>query len=113
MNTNCIQYLCNSEDGDDIGKVKNKKYCNTLSPFTAGFNEAACDTFSGTWCSTPRDCLKLRNYTTTLNEDANIRSDKQYFYCYINDAPNIKDLEHVQEFSNVREYFDYAGDDIG
>ena len=42
-----------------------------------------------------------------MHKDANIRSDKQDFYRYMNDASNVKDLEHVQEFANVREYFDY------
>ena len=92
--------------------MKSKNSCTRLAPFTAGFNEAACDIFHGTWCPTPRDCRDLRNCIRDMKNDVETSGDRLAFYEYLNAAPKIQDegAEDPEECGKLREYFEYDYD---
>jgi hypothetical protein len=110
-----IQYSCTEyyeEKGFTKARGKTEENCTNLAPFTAGFNQAACDVFSGTWCPVPRDCRKLRNCVEDLKGKVGTNGDRQAFFEYLSDAPAIKDESALdpKECGEFREYFEYDRD---
>jgi len=103
-------YSCIHRTGEFKGEAKNSTTdCNTLAPFSTGLNDAACDSFSGTWCPNPRDCQTLNGCIADLTTDAETKEYKQAYFEYLDAAPKISDLlaANVEECQAVREYFEY------
>lgn len=93
--------------GELKGQARKPEDCTSLAPITAGFNQAACDTFSGTWCPHIYPCNILRTCIKNMQDDAKIRPDKKAFLAYLEDAPKIEDVQDVKKCGDVREYFGY------
>jgi len=74
---------------------------------TAGFNEAACDIFAGTWCAAPRDCTILSQCVNDLKQELRTSRDRQAFFEYLDSAPAVEDVYDVAECGSLREYFEY------
>ena len=88
-----------------------------MAPITTGFNEAACDTFGGTYCYNPRPCDTLKSCIEDLRTEAKKYTTKKAYFQYLSDAPKITDVRgrNVEECRNTREYFgfdpDFSDDD--
>jgi hypothetical protein len=111
-----IQFVCEeyhtTKDGITKIRSKGKGDCTRLAPFTAGFNEAACDIFHGTFCPTPRDCRELRECIKDLKKEVGINGDRLAFFEYLDGAPEILDerANDPEECGKYREYFEYDHD---
>jgi hypothetical protein len=104
----CEKYATQT-DGSTKIVAKGKGDCIRLGPLTAGFNEAACDIFSGTWCPVPRKCAELSQCVEDLKNELRSSRDRQAFFEYLDGAPAIKDTQgsDVAECGSLREYFEY------
>ena len=108
-----MQFSCIVEIGENRGNDASKEDCETVAPFTAGFNEAACDSFSGTWCPNPRSCAALHQNITDLRDRFKNVKTRRAFHEYLDQAPLINETMNIngptaEECAALREYFEYA-----
>jgi len=88
--------------------------CNNKGPVTAGFNQAACDTFYGQWCPSLRNCTGL--VVCIDDEIAQVEADetRPAFLQYLKDAPSLDllagDSNDPTKCEDLREYFEYSRD---
>lgn len=103
-------YACAYEYGEKKGQARPKSDCQRTGPWWAGFNEASCDEFSGTWCPTPRQCDRLVNCISQLKSDSENDITRKAFHEYLTEAPEVEDLYNNHECGLLREYFEYDKD---
>ena len=74
-----------------------------LAPTIAGFSEAACNMYSGTYCENPIGCSGLVECVAAEKEWA-ATNNRIAFELYLNSAPEVSDSTNGDECAELREY---------
>ena len=97
------------EYGDNKGDAKPKSQCETVGPWWASFNEAACNVYDGIFCPTPSTCPVLKLCMNKAIQEAKV-SGLVAFTEYLELAPTVVDEESTKECGALREYLGYDND---